>query len=76
MMLINSIISLADDLDYRMFIRNRFIAVGFTNIRAKLFEMSASNEYLKRQLDKFNDDLSMDWMQYKQMYEELQETQT
>lgn len=76
MMLLNSIVSLAEDLDYRMYLRNRFFAVGFSNIRSRLFDFCASNEYLNRQFEKFNDDLNSDWLQYQEIYYEIKELQT
>jgi hypothetical protein len=59
--LINALISIPSHYEMRIHVRNMFQLVGFGFIKEKLHEASFSNEYLKRQIVKYDNDSSKDW---------------
>ncbi len=73
MILVNAIINVPEDVDYRMHLRNQLFSVGFGKMKVKLELYAQSNEFLHRQMETFNHYKDEDWRFYQEFYENLRE---
>ena len=75
-MLMNAVISVPKDVDYRVHLRNQFFAAGFNTIKPRISDYARANEFLRRQLDQFESDMNADWESFYTTYSDLRDKQT
>jgi hypothetical protein len=73
MIFVNAVVGVPNDLDFRMHLRNQFYAVGFGDLKTKMEEFAVGSEILKRQLEKFSDEMAADWIEWEAFFENLKQ---